>query len=399
MFHRDMDIKRLGDIAKISSGSTPARNNQDFWNGDIPWVSTGELSSGFVNETREHVSLRAVHESSLKLLKPGTLLMAMYGQGKTRGIVSRLNITATTNQACASIEIKKDEPSYVYYFLQFRYESIRKLSNGGSQENLSTEIIKKIKISLPPIAEQRKIAEILSAQDRVIELKTRLLEEKKRLKKYLCQLIMGGNKIKLARGYSVRLLSSITKKKLIKNKDLKYTVVLSNSAKYGIVPQNVQFDKNIANEENIDRYYVAEIGDFIYNPRISTSAPCGPINQNDCCDGVVSPLYTVFSCSAECVCDKYLKYYFQTSLWHEYIQSVANTGARYDRMNVSDKDFFSMAINLPPLNTQRQCVVLLDAFSNVIKLMEENLEQEKLKKKALMQQLLTGKVRVTGKEL
>lgn len=395
MYYRDMDIKRLGEIAKISSGSTPARNNQDFWNGDIPWVSTGELSSGFVNETREHVSLRAVHETSLKLLKPGTLLMAMYGQGKTRGIVSRLNITATTNQACASIEIKKDEPSYVYYFLQFRYESIRKLSNGGSQENLSTEIIKKIKISLPPIAEQRKIAEILSAQDRVIELKTKLLEEKKRLKKYLCQLIMGGNKIKLARGYSVRLLSSITKKKLIKNKDLKYSVVLSNSAKYGIVPQNVQFDKNIANEENIDRYYVAEIGDFIYNPRISTSAPCGPINQNDCCDGVVSPLYTVFSCSAECVCDKYLKYYFQTSLWHEYIQSVANTGARYDRMNVSDKDFFSMAINLPPLNTQRQCVVLLDAFSNVIKLMEENLEQEKLKKKALMQQMLTGKVRVT----
>lgn len=270
-------------------------------------------------------------------------------------------------------------------------------SPGGAGRNrtLGQKTFLNSNIVLPPITEQRKIAEILSAQDRIIELKTKLLEEKKRLKKYLCQLIMGGNKIKLARGYSVRLLSSITKKKLIKNKDLKYSVVLSNSAKYGIVPQNVQFDKNIANKENIDRYYVAEIGDFIYNPRISTSAPCGPINQNDCCDGVVSPLYTVFSCSAECVCDKYLKYYFQTSLWHEYIQSVANTGARYDRMNVSDKDFFSMAINLPPLNRQRQCVVLLDAFSNVIKLMEENLEQEKLKKKALMQQLLTGKVRVT----
>lgn len=274
-------------------------------------------------------------------------------------------------------------------------------SPGGAGRNrtLGQERFLNSVITLPPIAEQRKIAAILSTQDRIIELKTKLLEEKKRLKKYLCQLVMGGNKIKLARGYSVRLLSSITKKKLIKNKDLKYSVVLSNSAKYGIIPQNVQFDKNIANEENIDRYYVAEIGDFIYNPRISTSAPCGPINQNDCCDGVVSPLYTVFSCSAECVCDKYLKYYFQTSLWHEYIQSVANTGARYDRMNVSDKDFFSMAINLPPLNIQRQCVVLLDAFSNVIKLMEENLEQEKLKKKALMQQLLTGKVRVTGKEL
>ena len=258
-------------------------------------------------------------------------------------------------------------------------EVLEAASPGGAGRNrtLGQERFLNSVITLPPITEQRKIAEILSAQDRIIELKTKLLEEKKRLKKYLCQLIMGGNKIKLARGYSVRLLSSITKKKLIKNKDLKYSVVLSNSAKYGIVPQNVQFDKNIANEENIDRYYVAEIGDFIYNPRISTSAPCGPINQNDYCDGVVSPLYTVFSCSAECVCDKYLKYYFQTSLWHEYIQSVANTGARYDRMNVSDKDFFSMAINLPPLNTQRQCVVLLDAFSNVIKLMEENLEQER----------------------
>lgn len=286
----------------------------------------------------------------------------------------------------------------IYFFMTKRGKDVLEAASpGGAGRNrtLGQKTFLNSNIVLPPITEQRKIAEILSAQDRIIELKTKLLEEKKCLKKYLCQLIMGGNKIKLARGYSVRLLSSITKKKLIKNKDLKYSVVLSNSAKYGIVPQNVQFDKNIANEENIDRYYVAEIGDFIYNPRISTSAPCGPINQNDCCDGVVSPLYTVFSCSAECVCDKYLKYYFQTSLWHEYIQSVANTGARYDRMNVSDKDFFSMAINLPPLNTQRQCVVLLDAFSNVIKLMEENLEQEKLKKKALMQQLLTGKVRVT----
>lgn len=286
----------------------------------------------------------------------------------------------------------------IYFFMTKRGKDVLEAASpGGAGRNrtLGQKTFLNSNIVLPPITEQRKIAEILSAQDRIIELKTKLLEEKKRLKKYLCQLIMGGNKIKLARGYSVRLLSSITKKKLIKNKDLKYSVVLSNSAKYGIVPQNVQFDKNIANEENIDRYYVAEIGDFIYNPRISTSAPCGPINQNDCCDGVVSPLYTVFSCSAEFVCDKYLKYYFQTSLWHEYIQSVANTGARYDRMNVSDKDFFSMAINLPPLNTQRQCVVLLDAFSNVIKLMEENLEQEKLKKKALMQQLLTGKARVT----
>lgn len=401
---QDWEQKRLRDVCKMYSGSTPSRNDARNFSGKNMWVSSGELKEKYIYSSKEFISDKAIADTALSVMPPGTVIIAIYGLEASgiRGTASIAAVPCTISQACMGFYDFDNSVcnEYFYYWYIFNGQNIgRRYAQGTKQQNLSSEILSSFPICLPPMAEQRKIAAILSAQDRVIELKTRLLGEKKRLKKYLCQLIMGGNKIKLARGYSVRLLSSITKKKLIKNKDLKYSVVLSNSAKYGIVPQNVQFDKNIANEENIDRYYVAEIGDFIYNPRISTSAPCGPINQNDCCDGVVSPLYTVFSCSAECVCDKYLKYYFQTSLWHEYIQSVANTGARYDRMNVSDKDFFSMAINLPPLNTQRQCVVLLDAFSNVIKLMEENLEQEKLKKKALMQQLLTGKVRVTGKEL
>ena len=202
--------------------------------------------------------------------------------------------------------------------------------------------------------------------------------------------------MKSERVYNACLLSAITRKKLEKNTNLKYSVILSNSAKRGIIPQNVQFDKNIANEENIDRYYVVKVGDFIYNPRISTTAPCGPINQNDCCDGVVSPLYTVFSCKPECVYDKYLKFYFQTSLWHEYIRSVANTGARHDRMNVSDKDFFSMLIKLPPIAEQRKIVEILSAQDRIIELKTKLLEEKKRLKKYLRQMLLSGKRRIPG---
>ncbi len=384
---------RLKDIAVISTGSTPPTKNRENFGDEYGFVTPGDIcGTRFIKKTAIKLSNKGIIKT--RLAREGSVLFVCIGS--TIGKVAQIAEAMAYNQQINACTAKEGvDQSFFYYALLNCSSMVRRMAGTQAVPIVNKSTFQHIQINLPPIAEQRKIAEILSAQDRIIELKTKLLEEKKRLKKYLCQLIMGGNKLKLARGYSVRLLSSITKKKLIKNKDLKYSVVLSNSAKYGIVPQNVQFDKNIANEENIDRYYVAEIGDFIYKPRISTSAPCGPINQNDCCDGVVSPLYTVFSCSAECVCDKYLKYYFQTSLWHEYIQSVANTGARYDRMNVSDKDFFSMAINLPPLYTQRQCVVLLDAFSNVIKLMEENLEQEKLKKKALMQQLLTGKVRVT----
>lgn len=388
MYYRDMDIKRLGDIAKISSGSTPARNNQDFWNGDIPWVSTGELSSGFVNETREHVSLRAVHESSLKLLKPGTLLMAMYGQGKTRGIVSRLNITATTNQACASIEIKKDEPSYVYYFLQFRYESIRKLSNGGSQENLSTEIIKKIKISLPPIAEQRKIVEILSAQDRIIELKTKLLEEKKRLKKYLCQVLLSGKRrfSSFSDKWKQNPLSDFLTESRLRGSNgktaKKLTVKLWGK---GVTEKK----ETLSGSENT-AYFRRTKGQFIYSKLDFLNGAFGIIPDE--LDGYEStidlPAFDVHHINTEflllCVSD---------AAFYKRNGAIANGGRKAKRINPND--FLSFCINHPSLSEQTSIVDVFRRVDEVITLCENEIEQEQFKKKALMQQLLTGKIRVT----
>lgn len=396
MYYRDMDIKRLGDIAKISSGSTPARNNQDFWNGDIPWVSTGELSSGFVNETREHVSLRAVHETSLKLLKPGTLLMAMYGQGKTRGIVSRLNITATTNQACASIEIKKDEPSYVYYFLQFRYESIRKLSNGGSQENLSTEIIKKIKISLPPIAEQRKIAEILSTQDRIIELKTKLLEEKKRLKKYLCQMLLSGKRRipGHAEPWKRKRLSDIAQRLTVRNTE-QCNNVLTISASDGLVSQEAYFKKEVAGKDK-SNYFLLLRNDYAYNRSSSSCNPYGAIKRlKKYSTGIVSPLYICFRMNTNLVDVNYVEFAFDSGVLNKELDMVTQEGARnHGMLNIAVEDFFNCRIELPSYEEQVKIAEILHVVYYSVTLLEKELEQAKLKKRALMQQLLTGKLRV-----
>lgn len=396
MYYWDMDIKKLGNIAKISSGSTPARNNQDFWNGDIPWVSTGELSSGFVNETREHVSLRAVHETSLKLLKPGTLLMAMYGHGKTRGIVARLNITATTNQACASIEIKKDEPSYVYYFLQFRYESIRKLSNGGSQENLSTEIIKKIKISLPPIAEQRKIAAILSAQDRIIELKTKLLEEKKRLKKYLCQMLLSGKRRipGHAEPWKRKRLSDIAQRLTVRNTE-QCNNVLTISASDGLVSQEAYFKKEVAGKDK-SNYFLLLRDDYAYNRSSSSCNPYGTIKRlKKYSTGIVSPLYICFRMNTNLVDVNYVEFAFDSGVLNKELDMVTQEGARnHGLLNIAVEDFFNCRMELPPYDEQVKIAEILQALYYSVTLLEKELEQENLKKKALMQQLLTGKIRV-----
>ena len=119
--------------------------------------------------------------------------MAMYGQGVTRGRIARLAIPATINQACCAIVIKNGvDADFIYSQLEYLYAHIRTLGHGGNQQNLNGEIVKQIAVNLPPLEEQRKIAEILSAWDEAIEQQTRLLELKRERKRGLMQQLLTG---------------------------------------------------------------------------------------------------------------------------------------------------------------------------------------------------------------
>lgn len=288
----------------------------------------------------------------------------------------------------------------IFYLLTKRGTDILEAASpGGAGRNrtLGQDRFLKSKIVLPPIAEQKKIAAILTTQDKVIELKEKRLAEKQRQKKYLMQQLLTGH-IRLP-GFSHKWesvkLCDIANKEKKKNTDFTYTLVLSNSAQHGVVPQSEQFDKDIANKENIDGYYIVHNGFFVYNPRISVTAPCGPINVNETgVTGVMSPLYTVFSINDSCVSNEYLKYYFSSSAWYAYMNSIANYGARHDRMSVTDDDFFAMPIRLPSIHEQQAITRVLSTSAKEVLLLQHDLDQEKQKKKALMQLLLPGKVRV-----
>ena len=128
----------LGDIAQITSGGTPDRSESRYWGGDIPWVTTGEIQFNIITDTAEKITEEGLRNSSAKLFPAGTLLMAMYGQGKTRGQVARLGIEAATNQACAAIRVGKDcEVEYAFQYLATNYAAIRELGNAGTQQNLN----------------------------------------------------------------------------------------------------------------------------------------------------------------------------------------------------------------------------------------------------------------------
>lgn len=177
-----------------------------------------------------------------------------------------------------------------------------------------------------------------------------------------------------------------------KNHEKRYSTVFTNSAANGVIPQNEYFEKDIANEENIDGYYVVNVGDYIYNPRISEKAPYGPINQNlTGCTGIASPLYTVFSKKENvCICDDYIRYYLDSAEWNKYIYSVANYGARFDRMNISDSDFMNMPIALPQIEEQQKIAEILMQCDKVIELKQKRIDEEKRKKQAMLKKVFVN---------
>ena len=176
--------KTLEDIANVSSGGTPSRGKPEYWNGAIPWVTTAEIDFCEIFDTTEKITEDGLNNSSAKLFPIGTVLLAMYGQGKTRGKVAKLGIEATTNQACAAIVFKHNFcVDYYYQYLRSQYDNIRNLSNSGSQENLSGSIVKSIQVPVPPLPEQQKIAQILSTWDKAITTTEQLLANNQQPKK------------------------------------------------------------------------------------------------------------------------------------------------------------------------------------------------------------------------
>jgi len=186
-------VVRLGEISRVSSGGTPDRSQPSYWNGSIPWVKTGEIDYNTIIETSEGITEEGLKNSSAKLYAPGTLLMAMYGQGVTRGRVALLGIDAAINQACAAIIASESVLSeYLFHLFAFSYDKIRNLGHGANQTNINALIIKSIQVPLPTLPEQQEIASMLCACDAKIEALEREVDKLDELFRALLEELMTG---------------------------------------------------------------------------------------------------------------------------------------------------------------------------------------------------------------
>ena len=383
-----MKVVAIKSIADVSSGNTPSRRKSEYWNGSIPWITTGELESGYVTASKECVTEKALKETALKLYHKGTVLIAMYGQGKTRGTAAVLGIEATVNQACAALTVHSGYPKFLFYQLQNSYHAIRKLSNIGNQENLNAEIIKNFKIPWPDELEQQKITAILSTQDKVIELKEKLLVQKQQQKKYLMQQLLTGKKRLpgFCEKWTRKQLGELFENRVETNRsDLGLLAITSTR---GILPRDCLDLKDNSSEDK-SKYLRICPDDIGYN----TMRMWQGVSAYSEYEGIVSPAYTILA-PMEGVYSHYFAYLFKT-------QSVIFSFYRFsqglvdDTRNLKYENFKKISVSIPSkVAEQRAIVQILSTADHEIDLLQKSIEAEKQKKKALMQLLLTGKVSV-----
>ena len=173
-------VTELQRVCVIRSGGTPDRSNESFWNGDIPWVTTTLINYSVIDQANEFITSKGLKDSSTWIVPRGTVLMAMYGQGVTRGRVALLGIDAAINQACAAFQVRENSlnPNYLYRILQSRYEDLRKISDarGGNQSNLSAQVLKQYLIPLPPLDIQQRIVAEIEAEQALVAANRELIE-------------------------------------------------------------------------------------------------------------------------------------------------------------------------------------------------------------------------------
>ena len=241
------------------------------------------------------------------------------------------------------------------YQLLTRFD-IKKLSFGTGQPLVKASELKSLELMMPTnMKEQMRIGAYFNHLDHLITLHQR---------KHLDLLKIRKNT------WEQRKLSEIAIRVTEKNKNNEFTEPFTNSAELGIISQKEYFEREIVNDENLDGYYIVRKDDFVYNPRISGTAPVGPINRNRLeRNGVMSPLYTVFR--VHDIADLYLEYYFKTTNWHRFMKLNGDSGARFDRFTISSTQFMEMPIPYPEVEEQKKIGAYFEHIDHLITLHQQ----------------------------
>ena len=377
----DWEVKRLGEVCDTSSGGTPSRNNETFFRGNIKWFTTTELRDCFLYDSVEHITQKAVDLSSAKLFPKNTLLMAMYGA--TIGRLGILTNQATTNQACCAIFPHQVDVLFLFYYLLYIRESIISLGSGAGQPNISQEIVKGLNIILPPLPEQQRIAKALSDVDALISTTEKLLQKKKNIKQGAMQNLLTGKK--RLPGFAKSTRTKMTELGEIPEdwevKSLGEMLKIGHGKDY----------KNLKSGD-VPVYgtggYMTSVNDFLYEGETVCIGRKGTIDKPQYHSGKIWTVDTLFyTYDFKSLNPKFLFYKFCLIDWLS--MNEASGVPSLTAKNIED-----IQIALPPEEEQTAIANVLSSMDKEIETLNTKLEKYRNLKTAMMQQLLTGKIRL-----
>lgn len=390
---------RLGDVCtRVCSGGTPKSTNLSYYGGEIPWLNTKEIDFNRIYSTEKTITDSGLNNSSAKWIAPNTVTVAMYGA--TAGKSCIVKVPMTTNQACCNLTINDEVADYefVYYTLKNDYTTLASLANGGAQQNLNAQIIKDYVLKMPSLADQRRIASILSSLDRKIELNNKInadLEEMAQaiFKNWFVDFepfkdgkFVDSELGMIPEGWKVGTLGDITKNKSAKVKERNDVKVLSPVTTGELVLSEEYFTKQVFSS-SIAKYKIVNKGDFAYNP---ARVNIGSLGRNEFdFDGCVSPVYVVFS-----VLDGYENYFDlfrKTDFFKDSVASLAIGGVR---QSLSYDDLSSIEVIIPSENAVEEFNNLYNQMKKIIKANKLESSRLSLLRDTLLPRLMSGELEV-----
>ena len=394
-FEEDWDKVKLNEILKEHK----SRNAK----GEIEEVFSVAKEKGVINQI-EHLgrSYASDNITNYKVVLPNDVV---YTKSPTAGFPfgiikqNKVNRTGVVSVLYAVFKPKNQHLGLLldYYFSLpvNTYNYLVPLVHKGAKNTMNIgneDFLNGAKISFPNNElEQKKITEFLITIDNRLEQLKEKKEYLEQYKKGITQKIFS-QKLRFKDenqsdfpDWEILKLKDVFSRKSLKNNNSILKNVLTNSATRGIILQGDYFDKDIANQNNLEGYYIVDIDDFVYNPRISQSAPVGPLKRNNLIKGVMSPLYTVLKCEKGNL--EFFENYFNSNFWHKYMKGIANYGARHDRMNITKDGFEKLPIPFPSIKEQEKISYFLNDIDKQIQLVKEQLKQTKKFKKGLLQNM------------
>ena len=293
-------------------------------------------------------------------------------------LVNQQIVGGNVNQhVCIIRANKKLIPSFLCNFLlsQYGQKQIESFQAGGNRQGLNFEQIKSIKIGLPSVEEQKKIADLLLLIEQRITTQNKIIEDLKKLKSAICEKLFSSPKDKQTKkkkygffgGWHFVRLSDICHRICRKNTGEQCKQVLTIAAQYGLVSQEEFFNKNVASE-NLSGYYLLQKGDLAYNKSYSGDYVWGTVKRLDNYEqGVLSPLYICFRPDPARVDSDFLIYYFESKKWHKTVANIAGEGARnHGLLNISVVDYFNTIHCIPSMDEQKQIAQIIGTLLSKI---------------------------------